>query len=219
MADASVRRREHDEDAIYFAAEKNRYVGAVLVGFGPDGKRLRRKVTGTTKQEVRDKLRALHAELDVGLVVGGIHGPGGGGGLARARAVEPVGADGAAVPGRRKAADGPAGIPASAQAICGGGPIGAGCAEQAAVDAVAADCAQLPRESYPTCRIRRSGGPERGSVGQAARWSRGQAVQGSVGRAGGVLCEKLVKAAADELPDDGGALAARTLCMRTWSCC
>jgi hypothetical protein len=31
--------------------------------------------------------------------------------------------------------------------------------------------------------------------------------------------EKLVKAAADELPDDGRALAARTLCMRTWSCC
>jgi hypothetical protein len=67
MADASVRRRGHDEDAIYFAAEKNRYVGAVLVGFGPDGKRLRRKVTGKTKQEVQDKLRALHAELNVGL--------------------------------------------------------------------------------------------------------------------------------------------------------
>ena len=31
--------------------------------------------------------------------------------------------------------------------------------------------------------------------------------------------EKLVKAAADELPDGGGALAARALCMRTWSCC
>jgi hypothetical protein len=30
---------------------------------------------------------------------------------------------------------------------------------------------------------------------------------------------KLVRAAADELPDGGGALAARALCMRTWSCC
>jgi hypothetical protein len=67
MADASVRRRGHGEDAIYFAADKNRYIGAVSVGFGPDGKRLRRKVSGKTKQEVRDKLRALHAELDVGL--------------------------------------------------------------------------------------------------------------------------------------------------------
>jgi hypothetical protein len=36
-------------------------------GFGPDGKRLRRKVSGKTKHEVRDKLRALHVELDVGL--------------------------------------------------------------------------------------------------------------------------------------------------------
>jgi transposase len=34
-------------------------VGAVSVGWGPDGKRLRRKVRGKTKQEVRDKLRAL----------------------------------------------------------------------------------------------------------------------------------------------------------------
>ena len=67
MADASVRRRGHGEGAIYFAADKNRYIGAVSVGFGPDGKRLRRKVSGKTKQEVRDKLRALHAELDAGL--------------------------------------------------------------------------------------------------------------------------------------------------------
>jgi integrase len=67
MADASVKRRGHGEDAIYFAAGKNRYIGAVSVGFGPDGKRLRRKVSGKTKQEVRDKLKALHAELDFGL--------------------------------------------------------------------------------------------------------------------------------------------------------
>jgi integrase len=67
MADASVKRRGHGEDAIYFAADKNRYIGAISLGFGPDGKRVRRKVSGKTKQEVRDKLKALHAELDVGL--------------------------------------------------------------------------------------------------------------------------------------------------------
>ena len=67
MADASVRRRGHGEDAIYFAADKNRYIGAVSVGFGPDGRRLRRKVSGKTKQEVRGKLKAFHAELDIGL--------------------------------------------------------------------------------------------------------------------------------------------------------
>ena len=48
-------------------AAKNRYVGAISVGFGPDGKRIRRKVTGRTKAEVRDKLKAAHAELDRGL--------------------------------------------------------------------------------------------------------------------------------------------------------
>jgi hypothetical protein len=56
MADASVKRRGHGEDAIYFAADKNRYIGAVSVGFGAGGKRVRRKVSGKTKQEVRDKL-------------------------------------------------------------------------------------------------------------------------------------------------------------------
>jgi len=68
MADASLKRRGHGEDAIYFAADKNSYIGAVSLGFGPDGKRVRRKVTGKTRQEVRDKLKALHAELDAGLM-------------------------------------------------------------------------------------------------------------------------------------------------------
>jgi integrase len=67
MAEASVKRRGHGEDAIYFEAAKNRYVGAVSVGYAPDGKRLRRKVSGRTKQEVRDKLKALHTELDAGI--------------------------------------------------------------------------------------------------------------------------------------------------------
>ena len=55
------------EDAIYFAAAKNRYVGSVSLGYGPDGKRIRRKVFGKTKQEVRDRLKALHKELDAGV--------------------------------------------------------------------------------------------------------------------------------------------------------
>jgi integrase len=68
MTDTTTsRRRGRGEDAIYLDPAKNRYVGAVSLGFGPDGKRIRRKVTGRTKQEVRDKLKALHAELDRGL--------------------------------------------------------------------------------------------------------------------------------------------------------
>ena len=40
---------------------------AISVGSGPDGKRVRRKVSGRTKAEVRDKLKAAHNELDRGL--------------------------------------------------------------------------------------------------------------------------------------------------------
>lgn len=67
MATAPAKRRGHGEDSIYFDSDKNRYIGAVSVGFGPDGKRLRRKVSGKTKQEVRDKLRELHTDLNAGL--------------------------------------------------------------------------------------------------------------------------------------------------------
>jgi len=67
VADARARRRGHGEDAIYFDAAKSRYVGAISLGFAPDGRRIRRKVTGRTKQDVRDKLRAQHQELDAGI--------------------------------------------------------------------------------------------------------------------------------------------------------
>jgi integrase len=71
MAATGAKRRGHGEDAIYFAAAKNRYVGAVSLGFGPNGRRVRRKVYGRTKQEVRDKLKAVHADLDRGLRTSG----------------------------------------------------------------------------------------------------------------------------------------------------
>jgi hypothetical protein len=45
------------DDAICWVADRKRYVGAASLGFGPDGKRLRRVVTGNTKQEVRQSSR------------------------------------------------------------------------------------------------------------------------------------------------------------------
>jgi integrase len=60
-------RRGQGEDSIYWDSSKNRYVGAVSQGFGPGGRRIRRKVTGRTKAEVRDKLRELHLQVDSGL--------------------------------------------------------------------------------------------------------------------------------------------------------
>lgn len=67
MTQAKARRRGQGEDSIYWDAAKNRYVGAVSLGFSPDGKRVRRKVTGRTKAEVRDRLRELHQEAGSGL--------------------------------------------------------------------------------------------------------------------------------------------------------
>ena len=42
-------------------------MGAISLGWRPDGKQIRRKITGRTKTEVRDKLKKLQAETDAGL--------------------------------------------------------------------------------------------------------------------------------------------------------
>jgi hypothetical protein len=71
--------RGYGEDGIYFdhrgdcrdsALHKTcagRWRGVVSLGFDADGKRVRRKFSGKTKAEVKDKLKALHSELDAGL--------------------------------------------------------------------------------------------------------------------------------------------------------
>ena len=56
-------RRGWGDDAIYWVARRKRYVGAASLGYGPDGRRVRRVVSGKTKQEVKGKLKALHEEL------------------------------------------------------------------------------------------------------------------------------------------------------------
>ena len=67
MTQAKGQRRGHGEDSIYWDSSKRRYVGAVSLGFAPAGARIRRKVTGRTKAEVRDRLRELHQEVESGL--------------------------------------------------------------------------------------------------------------------------------------------------------
>ena len=71
-------RRDFGDDGIYFdhrsecrdAANHRscdgRWRGAVSLGHGPDGKRIRKKVSGSTKTEVKDKLRAEHSDLEAG---------------------------------------------------------------------------------------------------------------------------------------------------------
>ena len=78
MAEA---RRGHRDDSIYFdhrvgtacldsRSHRNcagRWRGVHSLGFAPDGTRLRRKVSGPRKTDVKDKLQALHEELRDGL--------------------------------------------------------------------------------------------------------------------------------------------------------
>jgi hypothetical protein len=61
------KRRGQGEDSIYWDASKNRFVGAVSLGFTPSGTRIRKKVVGRTKTEVRDKLKELHKQVESGL--------------------------------------------------------------------------------------------------------------------------------------------------------
>jgi hypothetical protein len=76
---AGASRRGYGEDGIYFdhradcqdsALHKicsGRWRGVVSLGYASDGKRIRKKVSGQTRTEVKDKLKALHSELDAGV--------------------------------------------------------------------------------------------------------------------------------------------------------
>jgi hypothetical protein len=58
-------RRGQGEDSIY--KDGDRWLGAVSLGYGPDGNRLRKKVSGATREKVARKLRQLRDQLDSGL--------------------------------------------------------------------------------------------------------------------------------------------------------
>ncbi|WP_030648459.1 MULTISPECIES: site-specific integrase [Streptomyces] len=60
-------RAGHGQDTIYWDAAKKRYVGAVSLGYAPNGKRRRPKVYGKTKTEVRQKIRDLKKEVQTGV--------------------------------------------------------------------------------------------------------------------------------------------------------
>ena len=64
---AQAKRRGRGEDAIYWDESKGRWYGSVSIGFDRNGKRLRQKVSGKTKTEVKDKLKELHSDLDAGV--------------------------------------------------------------------------------------------------------------------------------------------------------
>ncbi|MEV8589179.1 site-specific integrase [Streptomyces sp. NPDC051180] len=67
------RKAANGDDSIYWDQSKNRYVGAISLGYTPDGKRRRPKVSGKTKSEVRVKLRELRKGLAVGVQTSSRH--------------------------------------------------------------------------------------------------------------------------------------------------
>ena len=76
---AGSKRRGYGEDSIYFdhasdcedryaiVAARGALARSISLGFGHHGKRVRRKVSGRTKTEVKDKLQLLHDELRAGV--------------------------------------------------------------------------------------------------------------------------------------------------------
>jgi integrase len=75
-------RRGWGEDGIFFEHDapccdsarhrhcQGRWRGVISLGYGPEGKRIRRKVGGKTKAVVQDRLRALHSDLESGVRAG-----------------------------------------------------------------------------------------------------------------------------------------------------
>ncbi|MGW5008918.1 site-specific integrase [Streptomyces parvulus] len=62
-----AQRAGHGADTIYWDPVKKSYVGAVSLGYAPNGKRRRPKVYGKTKTEVRQKIRDLKKEIQTGV--------------------------------------------------------------------------------------------------------------------------------------------------------
>jgi Phage integrase family len=54
-------------DSAHHKTCSGRWRGVVSLGYAADGKRIRKKVSGQTRTEVKDKLKALHSELDAGV--------------------------------------------------------------------------------------------------------------------------------------------------------
>ena len=67
MTVVSGKRRGRGEDSIFWDDSKDRYVGVVSLGYSPSGTRVRKKVMGRTKTEVREKLKELHQQVENGL--------------------------------------------------------------------------------------------------------------------------------------------------------
>ncbi|MER5621084.1 tyrosine-type recombinase/integrase [Streptosporangium sp. NPDC002544] len=63
----STKKRGHNEDSIY--KDGDRWRGAISIGYGPNGERIRKKVSGKTRPEVVEKIRKIREGIAKGLPV------------------------------------------------------------------------------------------------------------------------------------------------------
>ena len=61
-------RRANHEGSIYQRSSDGRWIGAIRMGRGPDGRHLRKYVTASTRSKVAIKLKALQRQVDDGLL-------------------------------------------------------------------------------------------------------------------------------------------------------
>ncbi len=68
------KRRGRGEDSIYWDEAKDRYVGAVSLGYSRSGTRIRKKVMGRTKTEVREAAGFAQAGRGRAAAAAALHG-------------------------------------------------------------------------------------------------------------------------------------------------
>lgn len=61
------RRRDYGDDGVSWDKINKVYVGTISPGLGSDGKRDRRTARAKTKTEVKNRLDALHDEINAGI--------------------------------------------------------------------------------------------------------------------------------------------------------
>ncbi len=57
------KRRTRGDGAVYYDEKRNMYIGQLSIGYDENGKRKRKTVYGSTKQEVKEKLKAIEYQI------------------------------------------------------------------------------------------------------------------------------------------------------------
>ena len=62
-------RRSRGEGSLYWDDERGRWIASASLGYGPDGRRIRKKASGRTKTEAKQRLKDVLRDYDDGLAI------------------------------------------------------------------------------------------------------------------------------------------------------